>query len=31
VETRDVDVEDRDALIQRVRHEITTLLALGPL
>jgi len=31
VETRDVDVEDRDALIERVRHEITTLLALGPL
>jgi 1-acyl-sn-glycerol-3-phosphate acyltransferase len=31
VETRDVDVEDRDALIERVRHEITTLLAQGPL
>ena len=31
VETRDVDVEDRDELIERVRHEIATLLALGPL
>jgi 1-acyl-sn-glycerol-3-phosphate acyltransferase len=31
VETRDVDVEHRDALIERVRHEIATLLALGPL
>jgi 1-acyl-sn-glycerol-3-phosphate acyltransferase len=31
VETSGVDVEDRDALIQRVRHEIATLLALGPL
>jgi hypothetical protein len=31
VETSGVDVEDRDALIARVRHEIATLLALGPL
>jgi 1-acyl-sn-glycerol-3-phosphate acyltransferase len=31
IETRDVDVEDRDALIERVRQEIATLLALGPL
>lgn len=31
VETRDAKVEDRDVLIERVRHEITTLLALGPL
>ena len=31
IETRDVDVEDRDALIARVRQEIATLLALGPL
>jgi 1-acyl-sn-glycerol-3-phosphate acyltransferase len=31
VETAGVDVEDRDALIERVRHEIATLLALGPL
>ena len=31
VETRDVDVEHRDELIARVRHEIGTLLALGPL
>jgi hypothetical protein len=31
VETRDVDVEKRDELIERVRHEIATLLALGPL
>ncbi len=31
VETRDVTVEQRDALIERVRHEISTLLALGPL
>jgi 1-acyl-sn-glycerol-3-phosphate acyltransferase len=31
VETRDVRVEDRDMLIERVRHEIATLLALGPL
>jgi len=31
VETAGVDVEARDALIERVRHEIATLLALGPL
>src|SRR4029077_14707605 len=31
VEPRDVDVADRDVLIERVRHEIATLLALGPL
>jgi 1-acyl-sn-glycerol-3-phosphate acyltransferase len=31
METRGVDVEDRDKLIERVRHEIATLLALGPL
>jgi 1-acyl-sn-glycerol-3-phosphate acyltransferase len=31
VETRDVDVEERDELIGHVRHEIATLLALGPL
>jgi 1-acyl-sn-glycerol-3-phosphate acyltransferase len=31
VETRAVDVEARDVLIERVRHEIATLLAQGPL
>ncbi|HKF66712.1 MAG TPA: lysophospholipid acyltransferase family protein [Vicinamibacterales bacterium] len=31
VETHDIDVEHRDVLIERVRHEIATLLALGPL
>ena len=31
VETRDVDVERRDELIERVRHEIATLVAMGPL
>jgi len=31
VETRDVDVESRDQLIERVRHEIATLVAMGPL
>ena len=31
VETRDVDVADRDQLIERVRQDITALLALGPL
>ncbi len=31
VETRDVGVERRDELIEQVRHEIATLLALGPL
>jgi 1-acyl-sn-glycerol-3-phosphate acyltransferase len=31
VETRDVTVEARDVLIERVRHEIATLLAQGPL
>jgi len=31
VETRNVDVEDRDGLIDRVRQEIATLLAEGPL
>ena len=31
IETRDVDVDDRDALIARVRQEIARLLALGPL
>ena len=31
VETKGVDVEDRDALIARVRQEIATLLAQGPL
>jgi 1-acyl-sn-glycerol-3-phosphate acyltransferase len=31
VETRDVDVESRDVLIEKVRHEIATLLAQGPL
>jgi len=31
IETRDVDVEGRDALIERVRQEIATLLAQGPL
>jgi hypothetical protein len=31
VETRGVDVEKRDELIEHVRHEIATLLALGPL
>jgi len=31
VETRDVTVEQRDELIERVRQEIATLLALGPL
>jgi len=31
VETTGVDVEERDAIIERVRHEIATLLALGPL
>jgi 1-acyl-sn-glycerol-3-phosphate acyltransferase len=31
VETRGVDVADRDRLIERVRQEITALLALGPL
>ena len=31
IETRDVDVEKRDELIARVRQEITTLLAQGPL
>jgi 1-acyl-sn-glycerol-3-phosphate acyltransferase len=31
VETGDVDVEARDVLIERVRHEIATLLSLGPL
>ena len=31
IETRNITVEDRDALIARVRQEIATLLALGPL
>ena len=31
IETRDVKVEDRDALIARVRQEIATLVAKGPL
>ena len=31
IETGGVDVSDRDALIERVRHEIAALLALGPL
>jgi 1-acyl-sn-glycerol-3-phosphate acyltransferase len=31
VETRDVNVEARDVLIERVRHEIVALLAQGPL
>lgn len=31
IETRDVDVEKRDELIERVRQEIATLLAQGPL
>jgi 1-acyl-sn-glycerol-3-phosphate acyltransferase len=31
VETRDVEVEARDVLIEKVRHEIATLLAQGPL
>jgi 1-acyl-sn-glycerol-3-phosphate acyltransferase len=31
IETRDVDVSDRDRLIERVRQQITTLLAEGPL
>jgi 1-acyl-sn-glycerol-3-phosphate acyltransferase len=31
IETRNINVEDRDALIARVRKEIATLLALGPL
>ena len=31
IETRGVDVEDRDALIERVRQEIATLVAQGPL
>jgi 1-acyl-sn-glycerol-3-phosphate acyltransferase len=31
IETQGVDVEDRDALIERVRREIATLLAQGPL
>ena len=31
IETRDVSVEQRDRLIEHVRHEIATLLAQGPL
>jgi 1-acyl-sn-glycerol-3-phosphate acyltransferase len=31
IETQGVDVEDRDLLIERVRQEIATLLAQGPL
>ena len=31
IETRDLTVEDRETLIERVRHEIATLLAKGPL
>ena len=31
IETRDLTVEDRETLIERVRHEIATLLAKGPI
>ena len=31
IETAGTDVEDRDALIERVRQEIATLIAKGPL